>query len=322
VRIGNLDIENTASLAPMAGVADRAFRELCRDFGACMTTGEMVSAKGLSMHSKKSSDLLICGKNERPFGIQLFGDEPSSMADAVCIAMENKPDFIDLNMGCPAPKIAGNGGGSALMKGPVLAGKIIRAVKDASPVPVSVKFRTGWDEKSINAVEFAKMAEASGADFITVHGRTRAQMYAPPVDIETIALVKKAVSIGVIGNGDITSPEKAKAMYEQTGCDLIAVGRGALGAPWLFSQIRDYLLTGSYSPAPSLEERMLIMIKQVKAAVSYKGEHRAILESRKHCAWYMAGLNGAARLRSAAGKISSLEDLESLAELALSLARS
>ncbi|MEG0753891.1 MAG: tRNA dihydrouridine synthase DusB, partial [Angelakisella sp.] len=233
IHIGNVEIQQTAALAPMAGVADRAFRQLCKEYGACYLVGEMVSAKGLMQGSKKSAQLLRSDEMEHPCAVQLFGNEPESMAAAVELAMDYAPDIIDINMGCPAPKIAGNGGGSALMRDMPLAADIITAVKKASPVPVTVKFRKGWDDANLNGLEFAKMAEACGADAITIHGRTRAQMYAPPIDWDIIAAIKAAVRIPVIGNGDVTSPETAKALYEHTGCDLIMVGRAALGTPWL-----------------------------------------------------------------------------------------
>ena len=307
----------TAALAPMAGVADRAFRQLCKSYGASYLVGEMVSAKGLQQGSKKSAQLLETDEMEHPCAVQLFGGEPQSMGQAVALAMAYHPDVIDINMGCPAPKIAGNGGGSALMKDPELAGRIITAVKNASPVPVTVKFRKGWDDQRVNAVEFAKMAEANGADAVTVHGRTREQMYAPPVDWEIIGLVKQAVKIPVIGNGDVTSPETAKALYEQTGCDLVMVGRGDLGAPWLFGQIAQYLQTGSYDPAPPLEERMAVMLRQIALLCDYNGPVVGMREARKHCGWYMTGIRGAARLRREAGQLACYEDAQRLAQMAL-----
>ena len=217
-------------------------------------------------------------------------------------------------MGCPAPKIAGNRSGSALMLDPERASAIIRAVKAASSVPVTVKFRKGWDEEHINAVEFAVMAQQSGADAVTVHGRTRRQMYAPPVDWEIIRRVKQAVTIPVIGNGDVTSPEAAEALYKASGCDLVMIGRGALGAPWLFSQVQQYLQTGRYGPTPSLEERMALMVEQMTLAVRYKGERVASHEARKHCGWYISGVRGAAQLRRQAGTLQTLYDVKRLAE--------
>ena len=320
MKIGTIEIEATAALAPMAGVADRAFRQLCKEFGASYVVGEMVSAKGLGQGSRKSAALLHTDPAEHPCAVQLFGSEPETMAAAVSLAMEYAPDIIDINMGCPAPKIAGNGGGSALMKDPDLASRIIRAVKDASPVPVTVKFRKGWDDAHLNGLEFARMAEASGADAITIHGRTRAQMYAPPVDWDIIRKIKEAVHIPVIGNGDVTSPETAKAMYDQTGCDLVMVGRGALGRPYLFRQIADYLKTGSYQPDPPMEERMNIMLRHIRMMMQFKGDAVGIREARKHCGWYLYGVRGAAKLRAQAGLLSSYEDAVRLAEQAVQAA--
>lgn len=303
-----------AALAPMAGVTDRAFREICREYGAVYTVTEMVSAKGLLQGGKKTWDLLALGEGEHPAAVQLFGDDPEVLARAAEAAMKASPDVIDLNMGCPAPKIAGNRAGSALMKDPDLASRIIRAVKNASPVPVTVKFRKGWDEASINAVEFAKMAQESGADAVAIHGRTRAQMYAPSADWEIIRKVKAAVAIPVIGNGDVDSPQAAKEMLEKTGCDLVMVGRGALGRPWVFSQIAAYLRDGTQLPDPTAEERMDVMLRHIRRMADYKGDHIAFREARKHCGWYLTGIRGAAALRRRAGGIQCMEDVEALAE--------
>ena len=319
--ISSVSLERTAALAPMAGVADRAFRELCREYGAAYTVSEMVSAKGLRQGSKKSAQLMELGAAERPCGIQLFGDDPRDLAEAAKLALEAKPDILDLNMGCPAPKIASGGGGAALMRRPELARAIIAAVKEVSTVPVTVKFRKGWDARSVNALEFAQMAQEAGADAIILHGRTREQMYAPSADWDIIRRVKEAVSIPVIGNGDVDSPQAAKALYEETGCDLVMVGRGALGRPWLFGQIRDYLTTGSFLPDPSLEEKMEVMRRHISLMAAYKGEPVALREARKHCAWYMTGFRGAAQLRREAGSISSLEDVDKLAKLAIFLSK-
>lgn len=312
------ELRGYAALAPMAGVADRAMREICTEFGAAYTVGELTSSRGITLGDQKSKAYLFCSQASRPFGSQLFGNDPEIMADAARIAEGYDPDFIDINMGCPAPKVAGNGGGSALMREPELAGDIMRAVASAVSVPVTVKIRTGWDKDSINAVELAKRAEDAGITAITVHGRTRAQMYAAGIDIDTIAEVKKSVSIPVIANGDITDGESAKHMYEYTGCDFVMVGRAAMGNPFIFSEINAYFEGREYIK-PSLEERFKVLMRQVELMLQYKDPHNAILESRKHAAWYMTGLKGAASLRRMAGEISSLEDICAICEKALEL---
>ncbi|MBE6799372.1 MAG: tRNA dihydrouridine synthase DusB [Ruminococcaceae bacterium] len=320
MKIGNLEIKGFAALAPMAGVADRAMREICRENGAAYAVGELASAKGISLGDKKSATYLAVSDSERPYGSQLFGCEPEIMAEAAKMAAENNPNFIDINMGCPAPKVAvSSGGGSALLKDPILAGKIIEAVANAVDVPVTVKIRAGWDENSINAVEIAKIAEQSGAKAITVHGRTRKQMYAPPVDHNIIREVKQAVSIPVIGNGDVDSPIAAAKMYEETGCDLIMVGRAAMGNPWIFTQINNYLSDGWIVPPPPLSKRMLTLLDQVDRMVEYKGERTAMMEARKHAAWYMRGLNGAAELRRMCGTISKKDDVIDIVQKAMEL---
>ena len=314
LKIGTVTIKRTAALAPMAGTADGAMRELCREFGACYTVGEMVSGKGLTYGSKKSAELLELSEAQRPAAVQLFGCEPDTMARAAELAMAYRPDIIDINMGCPAPKIAGNGGGSALMRDPELAARVIRAVVSASGVPVTVKFRKGWDEESVNAVEFARMCEESGAAAVTVHGRTRKQMYAPPVDLTVIAAVKRAVRIPVLANGDITDGPSAAEMYRRTGADLVMVGRGALGNPWVFRQIEAFLDTGELLPPPPLEERLAVMLRQASLACRYKGEYTAMREARKHAAWYLTGVRGAAAFRRKAGSLETYADLQRLAE--------
>ena len=317
MKLGNIQLPKTAALAPMAGVADRAQREICVEYGACYVVGEMASAKGMCFNSHKTQELLGVTAAERPMAVQLFGDDPAYMAKAAEMALAQKPDAIDINMGCPAPKIAGDGSGSALMRDLPLAGRIVRAVVDVSDVPVTVKIRAGWDADSINAVEAAKIAEENGAATVTVHGRTRVQMYAPPVDLDIIARVKQAVQIPVIGNGDVDSVEAAVRMYEYTGCDLVMVGRAALGAPWLFAQIAAYFTSGERLPAPSAAERMQTMLRQIRLACTYKGEARAMREARKHAAWYLKGWHGAAALRRQAGTLTTFADLERLAEEAL-----
>lgn len=315
--IGSVEIKGRAALAPMAGVADRAFRRICTEFGAAYVVGEMVSCKGLCFQDDKSRQLLVLDKQERPAAVQLFGDDPDIMARAAVLAMDYQPDIIDINMGCPAPKIAGNHCGSALMRDPELCRRIVKAVSGAVNIPVTAKIRKGYSRDSVNAVEVALACEAGGAAAVTVHGRTRDQMYAPPVDWDIIRQVKAALSIPVIGNGDVTAPQEAAALYEQTGCDLIMVGRGALGAPWLFGQIEAYLTHGQLLPEPPLSKRMETLCRQVELAISFKGERVALREARKHAAWYMKGWRGAASLRSQAGQITTLKDLYELCAKAL-----
>ncbi len=314
MKIGNLEIKGYACLAPMAGVADRAFRELCMSYGAAYVISEMVSSKGLTMQDKKSKELLFLSNAERPAGAQIFGDDPEIMANAALKAMEFSPDFIDINMGCPAPKIAGNGGGSALLKNPELIGKIVKKVVEVSPVPVTAKIRIGWDKNSINAVEIAKIIEAAGADAITVHGRTKDQMYAPPVSLDEIANVKKAVSIPVIGNGDIVDGKSAKLMLDMTGCDFLMVGRGALGNPWIFQCINAYLNKEADFTEPTLEEKMDVMLRHIGTLCEYKGVRIGMREARKHAAWYIKGIRGAAAFRQEIGQLSTMDELKALAE--------
>lgn len=316
MRIKSIIITGFAALSPMAGVADRAMREICREYGAAYTVGELTSSRGITLNDKKSAKLLSCSDKERPFASQLFGNDPEIMAAAAIRALEFNPDFIDINMGCPAPKVAGNGGGSALMRDPRLAEKIVRAVVTAVNVPVTVKMRTGFDKDSINAPELAKRCENAGAAVITVHGRTRAQMYAPPVDLNSIAAVKKSVKIPVIGNGDVTDGKSAKYMYEATGCDFVSVGRAAQGNPFVFAEINAYMTGKPYSP-PRLEERFAVMMRQIRLMCEYKDPHIAILESRKHTAWYMHGLEGAAALRRMCGEINKISDIEAICQKAL-----
>lgn len=314
MKIGNLQIDGFAVLAPMAGVADRAFRETCVRFGASYAVSEMVSSKGLQFNDKKTGELMELSEAERPAGIQLFGSEPAVMAQAAEKAMAYCPDVIDINMGCPAPKVSCSGSGSALMKNPGLCGEIVVAVKSAVPVPVTVKMRKGWDSGSVNAVEVAKICEAAGADAVTVHGRTREQMYAPSADWEIIRQVKQAVGIPVIGNGDVVSAQTAAQMLEQTGCDAVMVGRGALGNPWIFSQINAYLTDSCrIVPSPDIHERILVMLRHIRLMCEYKGEHRAMNEARKHVGWYLKGMKNAASFRRRAGALESWEQLEELA---------
>lgn len=320
MRIGNVTIEGYTALAPMAGVADRSFRTICKELGASYLVGEMASAKGMHYSDKKTALLLEVTGPEHPMAVQIFGTEPALMADCARSALRFSPDVIDINMGCPAPKIVGGGAGSALMKTPVLAGKIIEAVARAVDIPVTVKLRLGWDDEHQNAVELARIAQESGAAAVTVHGRTRQQMYAGRADLAAIRQVVESLSIPVIGNGDVCDPVSAKQMLDETGCALVMVGRGALGAPWVFGQIERYLLDGVLLPAPPMERRMEILLRQIKMAVAHKGEYIALREARSHAAWYFKGMRGAAALRREAGQLEVYSDLERLCERALAQA--
>lgn len=320
LNIGGVPLKSHAVLAPMAGVSDRAYRELCVRFGAAYCVSEMVSSKALSFNSKKSEELMEISDLERPCGIQIFGDDPKCMADAAKHALENKPDIIDINMGCPAPKISSNGSGSALMKNPWLCGEIVKAVTAVTDIPVTVKIRKGWDDDSVNAVEVAKICESAGAAAITVHGRTRQQYYKPPVDYDIIRAVRESVSVPVIANGDIDSAKRAKEVMDITGCDLVMIGRATLGNPWIFSQINAYLENPNVKiHTPDLEERLGVMIEHIGKMVEYKGEHMAMLQARKLVIGYFKGMKGAAALRNEAGKIKTLDDLYELRQKALSL---
>lgn len=314
MKIAGIEWKGYAALAPMAGVADRAFRELCVSFGAAFTVTEMVSAKGITMGDRKSADLLKISDIERPCAAQIFGDDPVIMAKAAEKVMVYHPDAIDINMGCPAPKISGNGGGSALLKNPELASDIVRAVCRSVDVPVTVKIRTGWNSDSINCVEIAKLCEEAGAAAITVHGRTKEQMYAPPVDFSAIKSVKESVSVPVIANGDVIDGPSAESMLKITGCDAVMIGRGALGRPWVFRAVNEYFLTGNILPEPPIEFRMETMLGHIKKICDYKGEKRGMLEARKHAAWYVKGIKGAAALRREICSLNTFGDIEAIAD--------
>lgn len=311
MKIGDLEFKNIAFLAPMAGIADRAFRELCTQFGAAYTVTEMVSSKGLTMGDKKSGELLTIG-SERPCGAQIFGDDPQIMAQAAAKCLEYAPDVIDINMGCPAPKVAMNGGGASLMKKPQLAYEITKAVVEAVNIPVTVKIRKGWDNDNINAVEMALLAQKAGASAVAVHGRTRQQMYSGKVDYQIISDVKNAVDIPVIANGDVTDEQTAAIMLEKTNADAIMIGRGALGNPWVFSRINAYLSECRVLPEPSTIEKMNVMLKHIQKIIEYKGEYTAMREARHHAAYYTKGMRGGAKLRA---EISKYEHFEQLQEL-------
>lgn len=311
MKIKDLEFNHIAFLAPMAGIADLAFRELCVQYGAAYTVSEMVSSKGLTMGDKKSAQLLTLG-NDRPAGVQIFGDDPEIMAKAAVKCLDFNPDIIDINMGCPAPKIAMNGGGASLMKKPELAYEITKAVVQAVDIPVTVKIRKGWDEESVNAVEMAELAEKAGASAVAVHGRTRQQMYSGSVDFDIIAQVKKAVGIPVIANGDIKDEQSAAIMLEKTNADAIMIGRGALGNPWVFSKINAYLDECRVLPEPSVTQKMAVMLKHIHKIIEYKGEYTAMREARHHAAYYTKGMRGGAKLRAEIGKLERFEQLQEL----------
>lgn len=311
MKIKDLESNHIAFLAPMAGIADLAFRELCVQYGAAYTVSEMVSSKGLTMGDKKSAQLLTLG-NDRPAGVQIFGDDPEIMAKAAVKCLDFNPDIIDINMGCPAPKIAMNGGGASLMKKPELAYEITKAVVQAVDIPVTVKIRKGWDEESVNAVEMAELAEKAGASAVAVHGRTRQQMYSGSVDFDIIAQVKKAVGIPVIANGDIKDEQSAAIMLEKTNADAIMIGRGALGNPWVFSKINAYLDECRVLPEPSVTQKMAVMLKHIQKIIEYKGEYTAMREARHHAAYYTKGMRGGAKLRAEIGKLERFEQLQEL----------
>ena len=311
MKIKDLEFNHIAFLAQMAGIADLAFRELCVQYGAAYTVSEMVSSKGLTMGDKKSAQLLTLG-NDRPAGVQIFGDDPEIMAKAAVKCLDFNPDIIDINMGCPAPKIAMNGGGASLMKKPELAYEITKAVVQAVDIPVTVKIRKGWDEESVNAVEMAELAEKAGASAVAVHGRTRQQMYSGSVDFDIIAQVKKAVGIPVIANGDIKDEQSAAIMLEKTNADAIMIGRGALGNPWVFSKINAYLDECRVLPEPSVTQKMAVMLKHIQKIIEYKGEYTAMREARHHAAYYTKGMRGGAKLRAEIGKLERFEQLQEL----------
>ncbi|MGN0606353.1 MAG: tRNA dihydrouridine synthase DusB [Oscillospiraceae bacterium] len=313
MKIGNVKIEKTACLAPMASVADRNYRIINREFGAAYTVSEMISAKGLCYNDKKTEELCRIEAGERPCGLQIFGNEPYFMAKATEICLAFNPDIIDINMGCPVPKVAGNGSGSALMKDIPLSMEIVKAVKSVSDVPVTVKIRSGWNDENINAVEFAKAMEQAGADAIAVHGRTREQYYTGKADWDIIRKVKQSINIPVIANGDVDSLESCLEMYEYTGCDLVMIGRASYGNPWIFREINAYFNGKPYTP-PTLDEKLETMLYHIRLSLKDKPEAVAMREARKHSAWYLTGLYGSAQFRARCYSLSSYDDAVRLAE--------
>jgi len=312
MKIGNVSLENKVLLAPMAGVTDRPFRILCREQGCGLIYTEMVSAKGMHYNDDKSFKLGDIAREEMPAAIQIFGSDPKIMAETAYRLNDSMACIIDINMGCPAPKVTKNGEGSALMKTPELAGKIIREVSRASSKPVTVKFRKGWDEDSINAVEFAKIAEENGAAAVTVHGRTREQFYSGKADWEIIRRVKESVGIPVIGNGDIVGADSARSIFQETGCDAVMIGRGAQGNPWIFNEIITGLKKeGNFTP-PTHEEKINTIIRHMNMLIDLKGEKTGVCEMRSHIAWYVKGMRNATHLKQ---KVFTLWDKEEIIQL-------
>ena len=309
-----------AILAPMAGITDYAFRQIAREYGADLCVSEMVSAKAMHYKDEKTAVLARIRPNDKPIGIQIFGSEPDIMAESAFLLSTNSyehnlsdtpPDYIDINMGCPVKKIVSNDEGSALMKNPTLCGQIVKKCVDVSKIPITVKIRAGWDNDSINAVEIAKIAEDNGASAITIHGRTRAQMYEPYANWDIIKQVKNAVNIPVIGNGDIFTASDALGMYEETGVDSIMVGRGALGNPFIFEEIKCLLEGKTYTP-PTFSQKIATARKQVELMIEDKSEHVAICEARKHLSWYIKGLKGCTDIKVAINKATTFDELNEI----------
>jgi len=309
MQIGNVKLENKVFLAPMAGVTDMPYRIICREQGCGLVYTEMVSAKGMHYNVNRTLDLMRIDENEQPTAVQIFGSDPSIMAGIASHLDSSDACIIDINMGCPAPKITKNGEGSALMNKPELVGEIVKAVSSSTSKPITIKIRKGWNDESVNAVQIAEIAQRNGAKAITVHGRTREQYYSGKADWDIIKKVKESVSIPVIGNGDITTPQDAEKMFEVTNCDAIMIGRGAQGNPWIFKKVLNYLQTGEIISDPSPEEKINMIKRHMEMLVGHKGEHIGICEMRKHIAWYIKGLRNSTYVKERVFRLTSIEKI-------------
>ena len=314
MKIGNLELKNKVFLSPMAGVTDLPFRLICKEQGCGLLYTEMINGKALCYDDENTKKMLKIEEEEHPVAVQIFGSEPEFMGRAAEIMNDYSNEILDINMGCPAPKVVKNGDGSALMKNPKLAEEVLRAVVKNSKKPVTLKIRKGWDDNSVNAVEIAKIAEDCGISALAIHGRTREQFYTGKADWDIIAEIKKNLSIPVIGNGDVFTIEDSINMLDKTGCDAIMIGRGAQGNPWIFKRINHYMNTGEILPEPTLNEKISTAIKHLKLAVEEHGEYVAVREMRKHIAWYLKGLRNSAKLRDEINKIEDYQEVVSKLE--------